>query len=225
MKKIKIYSSIALILGLTLVLVSVLVPIIKISNYTAQNGSIGIIGGADGPTAKFLSYSIIWGGMLIYTSIFGITLTLASLFCLTFHKTVEKHCTLKTTVYSLAISFSGAAGLVCFLLWYSISCSHSIHIYVLHESNRMTVLSLNLAFSADHMTEDSADKRFKWIDPTQDILKHSPKFTTHACYTLPSQDEIEMQSREAAERFIKSFERFRFPFHKSDFPIKKIRIR
>lgn len=106
-----------------------------------------------------------------------------------------------------------------------LSCSHSIHIYVLHESNRMTVMSLNLAFSADHMAEDSADKRFKWIDPTQDILKHSPKFTTHACYTLPSQDEIEMQSREAAERFIKSFERFRFPFHKSDFPIKKIRIR
>ena len=50
MRKIKIYSSIALIAGLVLVLASVLIPIIKFSNYTAQNGSVGIIGGADTPT-------------------------------------------------------------------------------------------------------------------------------------------------------------------------------
>ena len=53
MKKFKIYSSVCLISGLLLVLASVLVPIIKFSNYTAQNGSIGIIGGADGPTAIY----------------------------------------------------------------------------------------------------------------------------------------------------------------------------
>ena len=35
MKKIKIYSSISLILGLLLALVSVLVPIIKINEFTA----------------------------------------------------------------------------------------------------------------------------------------------------------------------------------------------
>ena len=40
MRKFKIYSSIALISGLLLALASVLVPIIKLSNYTAQNGSI-----------------------------------------------------------------------------------------------------------------------------------------------------------------------------------------
>lgn len=37
MRKFKICSSIALILGLLLALVSVLVPIIKINEFTAQN--------------------------------------------------------------------------------------------------------------------------------------------------------------------------------------------
>lgn len=119
MKKIKIYSFIGLILGLTLVLVSVLVPIIKISNYTAQNGSIGIIGGADTPTFQFLVYSI-FGGFPIYTLTFGITLTIASLLCFIFRKAVEKYCTLKTTLFSLFISFSGSLGLMCLLFWYSI---------------------------------------------------------------------------------------------------------
>ena len=55
MKKIKIYSSIALILGLLLALVSVVVPIIKINEFTEQNGSVGIIGGADTPTMTALT--------------------------------------------------------------------------------------------------------------------------------------------------------------------------
>lgn len=54
MKKIKIYSSIALILGLLLALVSVVVPIIKINEFTEQNGSVGIIRGADTPTLTAL---------------------------------------------------------------------------------------------------------------------------------------------------------------------------
>lgn len=58
MKKYKIYSSIALISGLLLVLASVLVPIIKLSNYTAQNGSIGIIGGANAYVAQFGKLSV-----------------------------------------------------------------------------------------------------------------------------------------------------------------------
>lgn len=119
MKKIKIYSSIVLILGLTLVLMSVLVPIIKINEFTAQNGSIGIIGGADTPTLQFFVYSI-FGGLPIYTFTFGITLMIASLLCFFFRKAVEKYCTLKTTLFSLLISFSGSVGLTCLLAWYSI---------------------------------------------------------------------------------------------------------
>ena len=117
MKKYKIYSSIALISGLLLVLASVLVPIIKLSNYTAQNGSIGIIGGADGPTAIYLTSRLL-DGNLLFTLILGLTLFLCGGFCLIFKRVVINNCSLKTTALSLIISLFGASGLVCFFIWY-----------------------------------------------------------------------------------------------------------
>ena len=119
MKKFKIYSSIVLISGLLLALTSVLVPIIKLSNYTAQNGSIGIIGGADGPTAIYLTSRLL-GERLLFALILGLTLFLCGGFCLVFKRTVTNNCRLKTTALSLIISFFGASGLSCFLIWYSI---------------------------------------------------------------------------------------------------------
>ena len=119
MKKYKIYSSIALILGLLLALVSVLVPIIKINEFTAQNGSVGIIGGADGPTAIYLTSHLL-DGNLLFTLILGLTLFLSGAFCLIFKRVVINNCSLKTTALSLIISFFGASGLACFFIWYSI---------------------------------------------------------------------------------------------------------
>ena len=119
MKKFKIYSSIALISGLVLVLTSVLIPIIKFSNYTAQNGSIGIIGGADMPTLLF-SLRYVLGGQLLYAFVLGLTLFLSGGFCLVFKRVVINNCSLKTTALSLIISFFGASGLACFFIWYSI---------------------------------------------------------------------------------------------------------
>lgn len=124
MKKIKIYSSIALISGLVLVLASVLIPIIKFSNYTAQNGSVGIIGGADTPTLLFLlQYS---DGSLLFSFILGLTLFLSGGFCLIFKRVVINNCRLKTTALSLIISLIGASGLVCFFVWYSIVAFHEM---------------------------------------------------------------------------------------------------
>ena len=125
MKKFKIYSSVCLISGLLLVLASVLVPIIKFSNYTAQNGSIGIIGGADGPTAIYLTSRLL-GERLLFALILGLTLFLCGGFCLVFKRTVTNNCRLKTTALSLIISFFGAAGLSCFLIWYSIVVFHEM---------------------------------------------------------------------------------------------------
>ncbi len=119
MRKFKIYSSVCLISGLLLALASVLVPIIKFSNYSAQNGSVGIIGGADGPTAIYITSRLL-GGHLLFTLILGITLFLCGGFCLIFKRTVINNCRLKTTVLSLLISFFGASGLACFFIWYSI---------------------------------------------------------------------------------------------------------
>ena len=127
MRKFKIYSSIALISGLLLVLASVLVPIIKLSNYTAQNGSVGIIGGTDAPTLLFLlKYS---DGHLLFALILGLTLFLCGGFCLAFKRTVTNNCRLKTTALSLIISFFGAAGLVCFFIWYSIVVFHEMSMH------------------------------------------------------------------------------------------------
>ena len=125
MRKFKIYSSIALILGLLLALVSVLVPIIKINEFTAQNGSIGIIGGADGPTAIYLTSHLL-GGRLILTLILGLTLFLCGGFCLIFKRTVTNNCRLKTTALSLIISFFGASGVSCCFIWYSIVAFHEM---------------------------------------------------------------------------------------------------
>ena len=125
MKKIKIYSSIALILGLLLALVSVLVPIIKINEFTAQNGSVGIIGGADGPTAIYLTSHLL-DGNLLFTLILGLTLFLSGAFCLIFKRVVINNCRLKTTALSLIISLFGASGLVCFFIWYSIVAFHEM---------------------------------------------------------------------------------------------------
>ena len=125
MKKIKIYSSIALISGLVLVLASVLIPIIKFSNYTAQNGSVGIIGGADGPTAIYLT-SYLLDGNLLFTLILGLTLFLSGGFCLIFKRVVINNCRLKTTALSLIISLIGASGLICFFIWYSIVAFHEM---------------------------------------------------------------------------------------------------
>ena len=125
MKKYKIYSSIALISGLLLVLAYVLVLIIKLSNYTAQNGSIGIIGGADGPTAIYVTSQLL-GGRSLLLLILGLTLFFCGGFCLVFKRTVTNVCRLNTTALSLIISFFGASGLSCFFIWYSIIVFHEM---------------------------------------------------------------------------------------------------
>ena len=88
------------------------------------------------------------------------------------------------------------------------------------DKNGMTVIILHIDFLSDNMVEDPADKRCKWIDVSEDISEYSPQFKIHNCYTLPSEVEFEEQSRRAAEKFIKSFNSFRFPCELSecDFP-------
>lgn len=128
MKKIKIYSFIALISGLLLVLASVLAPIIKFNILTSQNESIGIIGGADGPTAVYLTSHLL-GGHLPFTLILGVTLFLYGGFCLIFGRVVINNCSSKTTALSLIISFFGASGLACFFIWYSIVVFHEMSVH------------------------------------------------------------------------------------------------
>ncbi len=115
MKKIRLYALISLILGFLLIISSIVIPIILISNYTASNGSVGIIGGADSPTWFFLFYKL--NGQFTLIPILGIILFLAGLFCLIFTKTVLQNCTIKSTSLALIISLFGSSGFVCVLIW------------------------------------------------------------------------------------------------------------
>ena len=124
MQRIKKYSFISLIIGVAITLTGILLPIIAFVSYTTQGG-IGIIGGADTPTFLFLVFNT-FDRLPIYALTFGAVLTIASLFCLIFRKTVAEHCSLKTTALSLSLSFTGSLGLTCVLIWYSVVAFHEV---------------------------------------------------------------------------------------------------
>ena len=56
-----------LIFGSVLLLVGILMLLIPAKSFASQQGTIGIIGGADGPTARFLTWKLLngWPVMLI----------------------------------------------------------------------------------------------------------------------------------------------------------------
>ncbi len=117
--KLKQISLLTLLTGVLFSIIGVIVPLIRLQNYISQNGAIGIIGGADMPTTYFLVFRIMNGWPFV-AILFGITLIVSALFCLIFSKTVKNSCNIKTTALSLGLSTVGAAGLVCFFLWFSI---------------------------------------------------------------------------------------------------------
>ena len=117
--KLKWFSLLALFAGLLLVVICVIVPLILMQNYTSQNGAIGIIGGADGPTASYITFNLMKGRTLC-SLVIGITLIISGLFCLVFSKTIKNNCNIKTSALSLGLSAVVALGLVCAFLWVTI---------------------------------------------------------------------------------------------------------
>ena len=107
-----------LILGFVVLLMGIM-PIVSLSIYAAQHGSVAIIGGADGPTAIFLTWRLLhdWPAFFI---LLGLSLIISAAFCLLFSKTVTAHCSFKTSALSLSLSAIGGLGLVCVLMWCSI---------------------------------------------------------------------------------------------------------
>ena len=66
---------IALILGLIMLVTSVLLPVISIIVSTSQSASVGIIGGADGPTAILVTSSLLLRGWPALGIFAGLALT------------------------------------------------------------------------------------------------------------------------------------------------------
>lgn len=78
--KLRKYAIWALILGIVLLLTGI-TPIVSLMTYTSQHGSIGIIGGADGPTAIFLTGRLLYDWPVIFI-LLGLSFIILATVCL-----------------------------------------------------------------------------------------------------------------------------------------------
>ena len=123
MRRYKLFWLLALMTGISLLLIGVVFPLILLL-VSAPKSSIGIIGGADIPTAKFV-LQLLFAKFQV-PIILGLTFIVMSTFCLMFRRTICKHCSIKTTLLSLGISCSCSMGYTGFLNWYFIVLFHEM---------------------------------------------------------------------------------------------------
>ncbi len=126
--KLKQISLVTLLAGVLLSAAGAIAPFIVLQDYISKNGTVGIIGGADTPTTSFIVFRLMNGWPFVAV-LFGITLIISALFCLIFSKTVKKNCSIRTTAFSLALSAVGAAGIVCFFVWFAMVAFHETSKY------------------------------------------------------------------------------------------------
>lgn len=126
--KLRIFSLIALIIGVLLLIVGIAAPALYLKTYTSGNGTAGIIGGSDMPTYDFVDHMIMHGWPVSLRS-FAAALILTALFCLILRKTVQSSCCIQTTLVALSLSVVGAMGLTCFLNWWAIAAFNEISRY------------------------------------------------------------------------------------------------
>ena len=105
----------ALLAGFLLALAGAWMPI-SVMLFSEQSAETAIIGGAGAPTLQYLVSQTF--GVLPYTLVLlGAAVMISAIFCLLFSKTGQGHCALKTSLVSLGLSATGAAGLCCVLIW------------------------------------------------------------------------------------------------------------
>ena len=120
MNKVKIYSIITLTVGAVSILMGGIIPYIITMFYAENYGAIGIIGGADGPTAVYLTARLM-GGLPYCLLWVGTGLLLLSLVYLIFSKTAVTHCSKKTFALAVGIAAACAVGLYSGMIWLIIS--------------------------------------------------------------------------------------------------------
>lgn len=122
--KLKRISLIVLVIGLVIAISGYVTPMVYWSYYTAHHGSIGLIGAADNPPSYWFALYAMFGGLPLVLFVLGITLFVSSGFCLLFSKTVKRHCNIKTSAISLALSGIGVLGFICAFKWCTIVTFH-----------------------------------------------------------------------------------------------------
>ena len=111
MKKINIFSLVTGILGALCLLVAAIPIILVLTNFGGAN-DIGVIGGADTPTAIHVAY-VVMDGWPVLALWLGVPLILTSLFTAIFKKTTENCLTIKTSVTAILISALCAVTVYC----------------------------------------------------------------------------------------------------------------
>lgn len=116
MKKINIFSLVTGILGALCLLVAAIPIILVLTKFGGAN-DIGVIGGADTPTAIHVAY-VVMDGWPVLALWLGVPLILTSLFTVIFKKTTANCLTVKTSVTAILISaMCGAGAFSCMQLF------------------------------------------------------------------------------------------------------------
>ena len=97
--------------------IAAIIGFIAVAFPATQGPSVGIIGGADGPTAILLVRST--GHLPMTVLSFGGAMLISGLFALIFNRSMAKNCSLRTSAISLGISASVSLEAFAFFLFAS----------------------------------------------------------------------------------------------------------
>lgn len=111
----KKFSIISLICGALLILSSLFIPAFSLLIASNNTSAVGIIGGADSPTLRFMLNQMIWKGCWFVALQFGIVILLTGIVSLIFRKPIANNCSIKTSLLSLLISTGGGLGFSCLI--------------------------------------------------------------------------------------------------------------
>lgn len=166
--KLKKFSIIGLVVGALAILAGFGIPALTVLLSDLGGNSIGIIGGADLPTFKF----VFWREEICVALVaLGIPLVFISLFCLGFPNFVQKNFSVKTTALALCISATGAFGLYCFFTWLG-AVMESVKKYPISYPASIAggVLALVLFFTLIVLYSIQRVKNFKIVGNLLDVL-------------------------------------------------------
>ncbi len=124
----KKFSIISIITGAFLLVVSFIVPYVLAIVSFSNSPSIGIIGGAGGPTLNFLYRNIWLSSVHFPLSLLGIAAIITGIISLIFKNSIIKNCNIKSSVYALSISALISLIFYCFIAYIFIGSWHDINV-------------------------------------------------------------------------------------------------
>ena len=111
-----VYSALVILLGLAIIVTSLLFFAVGIAGLMNEGGAVGIIGGADGPAAEYLTRNLEYTVGQLFR--FGALVVITGIIAIAFNRFFSKHCRVETSVTSIVISAVVGLGFSCFM-WFA----------------------------------------------------------------------------------------------------------